>query len=495
MTTASGLLRLWIFNGLYGHDDWPYLFYVRSFLNGDTHEIFESPHGLRWGIWVPIATLFKVFGVHYWLVFVPGFVLGLACIPLAYWITLRLSGDVRAARCAGFALALNPIDWFVSTTVRGDIEMSFYGGLMGLGLVLLASPRESRSSRPVWLALAIGIVWGLAALTKEWAYVYAWGFLCVVLWRGCAERRIPWEYAYILVGFIGVLAADSLFLYLETGTFEQRFLVNIAVYDRIRPEGGYLDDRSLSHAYLPSLLLNLSNDYSSNQRFVNGYPAYGWYFYLFIGALAWGFSRPWGRIARWASLLCFIYGTMLWMEFGSMSVSAYLPFHKEPRYLTILSVPIASYIGWALYSFWLWLRPRIRAFLAVLLVALVLETGSIMQSEHALYRGVRDFLPGLTRWLEAHPDTRLWVTGSVQQDIDLRFGYRFADPVHKHRGQPGYGAIQDVGFFDQARIGDLVLITPVCRTVLGSRYTPEKWERVTVFDGPSSRAILFRLRP
>jgi hypothetical protein len=116
-----------------------------------------------------------------------------------------------------------------------------------------------------------------------------------------------------------------------------------------------------------------------------------------------------------------------------------------------------------------------------------------MHSEHALYVGLRDFLPGVTQWLKKNPEVRLWVTGSIQQDLDLRFGYRFADPVHKHRGQPGFGAIQDVGFIDQSKSGDLILVTPVCQEVLGSRYTPEKWKQITEFFGPTSHAILYRM--
>jgi hypothetical protein len=67
------VLRLWIFNGLHGHDDWAYLFYVRSHLNGDNQELLQVLWGLRWGVWVPVATLFQVFGVHYELAFLPRF--------------------------------------------------------------------------------------------------------------------------------------------------------------------------------------------------------------------------------------------------------------------------------------------------------------------------------------------------------------------------------------------------------------------------------------
>ncbi len=493
VTTGCCLLRLWIFNGLHGHDDWMYLLHIRNFLNGHTDDLLGSLWGLRWGIWVPIAVLFKIFGVHYWLAFAPGFLLGLASLPLAYWIAFKISGDIRVARWTTLALIFNPIDWFVSTTIRGDIEMSFFGGLIVLGLVSVEFSRKTNPSRALLLAVATGIAWGFAALTKEWAFVYAWGFLALALWRSVHERRIPWVYAGILLGLVAVMAADGLFLYLTTGVFQQRFQQSFGWFERARLDGGYKSDLSLSYAYLPSLFLNLTNALSLNQRYANGYPFFGWYFYLFIGGLVWGIWRLRGRRSPWSILLCFIIGTMLWMELGSMSMSVYIPYHKEPRYLTILSVPIACWIGWALHSLWLWVQPWLRVVLAILLLSVAANVSRIMWSEHILYTEARDFLPAFISWLKAHPESRLWATGSVQQDIDLRFGYRFADPSHQCRGQPGFGTNQEVIFLDKAKTGDLILITPLCINVLGSHYTPGKWNRIMEFDGPRSHATLYRI--
>ena len=492
-------MRLWIFNGLYGHDDWPYLYYLRSFLNGDNKELLNTLFGLRWGIWVPIAVLFRIFGVHYWLAFAPGFVMGLASIPLAYLVAFSVSRDSRLARWATLALAFNPIDWFVSTTIRGDIEMSFFGGLIALGLVLFESSRKTNPSRAVWLAIATGVSWGLAALTKEWAFIYGWGFLAVVLWNFFRERRIPWAYAYILLGFAAVMAVDGLFLYLTTGLFYQRFLVNIWACERIRLAGGFQYDLSLSYAYLPGLLLNLTNNCTLTGRFSNGYPLYGWYFYLFFGALGWGIWRLWTEKSLWASLLAFVMGTMLWMEFGSVSMVKYCLYHKEPRYLTIFSVPIACLIGWALSSLWSSSRPWARMLLAALLLSVAFNIGLVMHSEHVLYTESRDFLPKFIPWLKAHPEIRLWTSSSVQQDIDLRFGYRFADPVHQHRGQPGFGAIQDICFLSQAKPGDLILLTPFFRACCDSMYsqekwyTPGKWQCIEEFNGRHTHTTLYRM--
>jgi Dolichyl-phosphate-mannose-protein mannosyltransferase len=493
VAAIATMLRLWTFNGLYGHDDWPYLFYVRSFLNGDTHELLRSPHGLRWGVWLPMAMLFKLLGVHYWLAFAPGFVLGLVCIPMAYLIAQILTGDTGAARWVSVAMALNPIDWFVSTTIRGDIEMSFYGGAIVLGLVALERRSVARAVPTNSLALAVGIIWGLAALTKESALLFGWGFLGVAIWRGAQDRRVPWEYGLILFGFLLVVAADSWFLYHATGDLGQRFHSSIAVYDQKRLEGDYQNDLSLSPAYLPSLFLNLSNPYTAAGRFVNGYPAYGWYFLVLLAAFPWAIWRIWRQDLSWPILLCFVVGVLLWFELGSMSLSTYLPYHKEPRYLAVLSVPIACLVGLTLHSWWHRLQFTGRILFTVAVGLITASVAQAVRSENELYCSPRDFLPQFIKWLDASPASRLWTTGTIQQDLDLHFAYRFSDQVHNQCGESGSGSIGDLCFLEQAKQGDLILVTPGSEPLLGTHFTPQRWKRLAEFRGPHSVAILYKI--
>ena len=325
----AACLRLWLFNGLYGHDDWVYLFYTRSHLNGDNRELVNVISGLRWGVWLPVATLFKLFGVHYWLTFLPGFLAGLACIPIAYLIGLKISGSHHVARWAAAALIINPVDWFVSTTLRGDIEISFFSGLILLGLVCLEA-KPQKTPFPFLLPFAIGLVWGLATLTKEWAFIFGWAFFAVVLFKLIRERRIAWHYLYILLGLGVILVIDGFILYQITENPFQRFERSLMLYDILRAEGAFVNDLSLSYRYLPSIMLNIDSAYRDHQRFVNGYPYYGYYFY--VGLLSLGYALWTFRRAKAASWLVagFLLGLLLWMQFGSMSLKVYTPYHDCP---------------------------------------------------------------------------------------------------------------------------------------------------------------------
>lgn len=141
-----------------------------------------------------------------------------------------------------------------------------------------------------------------------------------------------------------------------------------------------------------------------------------------------------------------------------MSWRAYLPYHKEPRYFTFISVPAAVLM--AVAAAWIFRKETWRSVRIVVgagVVVVLLAVVWVVDDNRREYRQERAFIPQLEAWLAERPDTRLWAAGSIQQELDLRFGYRFADPVHAHAGEPGWGALQDLEFWPRREIGDLLV--------------------------------------
>lgn len=486
----AAALRLGVFSGLYGHDDWPYLFFIRSYLNGQYDELLHSPHGLRYGIWLPILGSFKLFGVAYWSAFLPGFIQGLATIPITFMATRKLGLPRWAGAFGAFVLVLNPIDWMVATTIRGDIEMSFYGGL--LLLLLLHFRSASGKSRQLW-GIAAGLLWGLSALTKEWGYVFAWGIAGMALLETVSKRRVPWSFGLILAGFVFVLAADVSLLRWLTGDWLARFHASITYYERVAAAGEYQGDLSTSYQYLPHLLLGLRTAFTTAAPFANSYPYLGPYMLTAIVALLIVLTR---RNPAWP-VACFILGVLLWIEFGSMSWSIYRPYHKEPRYLSLLSVPIAVLIATAAAQTAA-LRQRAWRIAAIgfLGITSVLVVRAVWLTHQTYIQG-RDFLPALGAWLAAHPTARVWVPATVQNEMDLRFGYRFSDPVHKHAGAPGFGSLVDVCFVNDHQAGDFILVQGGWNHFADEN--PEldrrRMKLVTRLDGNRTSAEIYEFQP
>ncbi len=76
------ILRLYFFNGIRDHDDWVYLFYVRSYINGTTEEMFNSLWGMRLIFIFFSIFLFKIFHPSFLLAFLPTFTLSILEIIL-----------------------------------------------------------------------------------------------------------------------------------------------------------------------------------------------------------------------------------------------------------------------------------------------------------------------------------------------------------------------------------------------------------------------------
>jgi hypothetical protein len=492
LVALATAMRLALFNGLLGHDDWTYLFYIRSYLNGQTNELLHVPLGLRYLFWFPIAAIFKLFGASYYGAFLPGFLYGLATVPLTFACARKLGQSVAVAVVACLVLLFNPIDWMVATTIRGDIEMSFYGGAL---LLLLLNFRQAAGIRRLLLGAAIGCVWGCSTLTKEWGFVFAWGFLAVAIFDALDRRRVPWAYAVIGVGFFAVLALDSVFLHAVTGHWLERIKISLSWYQNVRALGEDLGDRSKDLSYLPSILVGLRNPVTEYNRFMNGYPYYGIYMWLLIGALPLGvWLRGSIRPVAW-----FVTAILLWIEFGSMSWTGYLPYHKEPRYLAIISVPLAVAIAATGASLWNRGSRLLQAALAALTLSVAVLTIGIVHDENQLYTRGHDFVPALIAWLEAHPQARIWTTFGIQDEIDLHLGYRFADLAHHHAGSPGFGAAMDLAFWRNLRQdGDYVLLNESW-DVISDEYPGLQWRHLELvpgvtFRGKTTTALLYRVK-
>jgi hypothetical protein len=486
----AAALRLTLFSGLYGHDDWVYLFYIRNFFNDNNYELLHSMWGIRFGMWGPIALSLKVFGVSYWSALLPPFLYGLAAVPLAYASirTLGLSIGAAAVGCA--ALVLNPIDWMVSSTIRGDIEMSFYGGALLLTLLLF---RQAVGARRLILGATAGLIWGFSAITKEWGFIFAWGIFLVALTDMIFERRFPWEYAIVGLGFFTVMLVDAAVLKHLTGDWLARFHTSIVWFKVQADKGEGVGDVSTSFRYLPQVFLGLRTETTGFGPYPNHYPYYGPYMWLLIASLPFCFFA--GNRGRPAA--CFVLGVLLWIEFGSMNWQAYLPYHKEPRYFALISVPTATVIAFA--GEWiLAARSRIlKGVIAGLMAVMAIMLVRVAMANHREYVDGRDYMPAVVDWLQHHHDAHLWVDASTQNELDLRFAYAFADPVHQHAGRPGFGTLADINFWDRAQPGDFLLVHTIWPAFQGNfpMVDRRRLKLVTMLPAPESTPMIYQLKP
>jgi 4-amino-4-deoxy-L-arabinose transferase-like glycosyltransferase len=155
----SAAVRLICFTGLIASDDVGYASYAQKLSGGD-YQLHAHHYALRYGVIVPLAALYHLFGIHEWTTIILPLVLSSLSPLLIALLALRLNGHT-AAWIAGLMLATFPVEIrYASILVPEPLLQTAI--LAGVLLFLLAL--EHRSA--MFIALS-GMVCGAAYLVKE----------------------------------------------------------------------------------------------------------------------------------------------------------------------------------------------------------------------------------------------------------------------------------------------------------------------------------------
>lgn len=485
--------RLLFFNGIRGHDDFVYLFYARSILNGITGEAFSSLWGIRLGMVLPLVGLFKAFGPSFFLAFLCPMLLSIGSIGLVFALAWRLFGERKIAVAAAGLFAISPLDTFVASTIRGDAEVGFFS-LLALVLIVEARRRDGRRAAALFTAAgaAIGVAYdvkeaGLLALVAAGAL-----FAFDSVWKG----RARWSYAFVVPGFLLVLVLEGAILFAVTGNPFQKVQRGVEHYELIAKEGGFQEDLTLSRAYLPCLLLSLPGERCekllTSGDWNNTYTPFGVFGPLAVLAAVALVLR---RERRAFPLLVWAGTILLTFQFGSMSYRSYLPFHKEPRYLTLVTGAAAVLLAAGLVTAAKAVaEPRWRrAALACLGVLLVGDSIRILTSNHATYVRHTRFNGRIASFFLERPDATVYADSYIVQYVELVSGYAYPSPAHRFRGKPGFGLMEDTAFFDCGRAtdGSYYVTTTGLRPECGLVSNAD-WERVLFVPGEGANLEVFR---
>src|SRR6266536_3532726 len=174
-------LRLAFFGGLLGWDDVTY---------------WEAARALRAGDYAPHST------------FLVPLAYSMAHLVLTYALGL-LWGGVAVATAATALLAIVPLDVIAATDLHADLPLA----VLLAATVYAVMRGEASPSRGRHWFLAAGVMLALAVATKEVALALA-PFLAV---RRALARRRPRGYGWAAIGFLGIAAAETIWLAALTG--------------------------------------------------------------------------------------------------------------------------------------------------------------------------------------------------------------------------------------------------------------------------------------
>lgn len=324
------VLRIIFFTGINFNDDVAYLNLAHNIVEGNF-----KPHpyifATRLMMIYPIAFFF-LFDITEFTASLYILLTSLGSVFLAYLIGKELFNK-KTGLIAAFLLAVLPLEVVYATTIVPDVPLAFF---LALSVYLFIKAQKANNK---WLFLFSGISIGLAWLVKTIAVIIILFFILNFIYDILIRKQRPIAaikpYLIVVLGLLSIFILEGL-IYASLGhSFLTSFIVN-------------------EEHYVPDLLgVNRNLKYYPNQLFnldvISKYFHYiGFYFYaaLLSSILILAARRKEAFI-----LLIWLFPIILFMQYGSMSLSQYILIQRIYRFLTIISVPIVLLIAYPLANF------------------------------------------------------------------------------------------------------------------------------------------------
>jgi len=323
------LVRLACFTGLIASDDLGYSGFALGIAQG-TYELEPHHYAIRYGLLLPVAAFYRLFGATEWSSVVVSLVANsMACVVAA--IIARRYAGIAAAWIVGILMATFPIDVRYSTTLVPETVAAL--PMLGGALLFLQARDRASLARGV----AAGVCFGIGYLTKEPVAFVAVAFFLFAL----IHRR--WDLAVQLSVGAGVLVAAELVWYWSQ-TQDLLF----------RPHAMAIHNSSEAAVEANSQLSwRLWKAYPRMMIVPNVHFGLHSIFALVLAAVTIVRLRVKGDVlllALWAAV------PYLYLNFGSSSFTHYWALPLAPRYISLIYPPLFILAAMTLVHWWSWKR-------------------------------------------------------------------------------------------------------------------------------------------
>jgi hypothetical protein len=313
----SLIIRAICFTGLIGSDDIGYYHFARL-ISQSLYVPTLHHYAFRYGLTLPVAMVYRIFGTTEWTTELVPYLASVASVPVLVVIGSRLF-NFRVGMIAGLLLATFPLSIRYASILVPEPVAEMYI-LIAIALYLYAQGRYA-----LVFAITSGVFLGLAYLTKEWTLFV----VPAILIDAIAERR--WRVCFgVVAGAIAIAVIEHGYYFASTGDL---LLRSHALAQATRDPHAIEESKNLVHrlfTHYPRMMLVPDRNFGLHS-----------FFTLALVPVAF-FSLRWRQLrlpTLWA-LLPFLY-----MDFGSMSLSNYMPVFSAPRYLEIIYPPLFMIAG------------------------------------------------------------------------------------------------------------------------------------------------------
>ncbi len=316
------LVRVACFTGLIGSDDLGYSYFAQVLSRG-ANPLPVSHLGFRIGLIFPVSAAYSVSGLSEWATVLFPLLASAASVPLLVAVGRRLVPST-AAMIAGLLLLTFPVHVRYASVLIPEPLMEFWI-LAGVLAYLAAVER-----RGILLGIMSGACFSAAYLTKEPSIFVAGALMLFSL------LHREWKPMFGLVaGLVLVLGAEQSYYLLRTGDLFFRAHVTAAESARYalqNPEP--MPYRILKEYPREMLVPNLDFGIHSLITLLIAVPG------MFLTR-----RKSRNLLLLWAAI------PLLYLNFGSSSLSKYIVLPAAPRYVGLVYAPVFLLAGAAVWSF------------------------------------------------------------------------------------------------------------------------------------------------
>jgi hypothetical protein len=337
------ILRVIFFPGFFPSDQFSYSSSAINLAEGKWN-IADDLFSTRWGLTIPTALFYWLFGVNEFSSTLWPMLCSLGTVMVAYLLGRRLA-DEQTGLLAAIILAVFPLEIFYAGQLMADGPLGFWL-LLSLYCFLRGDSMGSKKSKR-YSYLISGMALGIAYATKQEAILVLPFFPLFALIR----RRIDWQSGWLALGFCVIFGIEFIAFYTVTGDGLYRLTLKLQKREMLSHDLGLQVLNSLKinteiGRYFYWMLIDIHN--------------VGISFVILIGILVFHIIRGL-RVSR--SVIRSYWPVLLWagtiltvLTFFPLSMKPYISLHKQVNYMLMFTTPLLIVLALLLNQLSGWAR-------------------------------------------------------------------------------------------------------------------------------------------
>ena len=421
---VSFVLRLVTFMGISEGDDLSYTLLANRFANGDfaANFIFD----IRWVVYLPVALLYKIFGVNDITSIAPTFIYGIASVWLAYKIVLEET-DKLTASIATLLYISFPIILIYGNFLQVAPSLEFF-----TLLTVYSFQRGLKSEKIGWFVLGGLAIGGIFFARTTGLFIAPLASFYVWYRKGFNKKTVLWIACAALCSLILPIVQGVVYLNVHNDFFHHITISKngVAYQDKMFD----VDPKDLFF-YIRTMFTQ--GDFANWKMFgLNGYFIVA----SVLACIAGIFSKKAGK-----ETLFFIWfiSYFLFMTFAPTSLSPYTTLIRNIRYAIIFILPVCAIYGVFLSR--MLKSGKVAAQIASIVIFLTIFISniafSVEDSEKFKERRISQ-KTSVEALLKDYPDTQIYLADkNIGRRISYYSGYKNNNYKHirslKHIRKPG----------------------------------------------------------